>query len=171
MVRQARQEEFEAIYAIMERSFPTEEYRRRKEQEELLGDERYTLWCYEEEGVVIGFAAVWELERFWFLEHLAVEPVCRGKGVGGLLLDALVARSPGRVILEVEPPETHLARRRVDFYTRHGFCINEYPYRQPSISRGKPDIPLQVMSYPSPLDEETFRQTKKQLYRIVYRLE
>ena len=168
MIRPMEKEEFDAVYAIMERSFPTEEYRRREEQKALLKNDRYTVWCLEKDGMPAGFMAVWDLDGFWFVEHLAVVPELRGHGMGGQLLDSVVERSTGRLCLEVEPPETPLAERRIAFYGRHGFCVNSYPYLQPSISRGKPDVPLQIMSYPTPLTEEEFLQAKDELYRIVY---
>ena len=39
----------------------------------------------------------------------------------------------GALVLEVEPPESsEIAARRVAFYEKWGFCVNERPYAQPS---------------------------------------
>ncbi len=44
------------------------------------------------DGEPRGFISVWEPEAF--IHHLYVKPDCRGKGVGGLLLDFLAGRIP-----------------------------------------------------------------------------
>ena len=168
LMRPMKKEEFEAVYALMEQSFPTAEYRRKEEQEKLIMQECYQLWCYEGQGRIQGFAAVWTVNDFWFVEHLAVAPAMRGQGVGGQLLDALLEKSPGKLCLEVELPDTPIAKRRIDFYRRHGLCLNHYAYTQPSISAGKPQVPLMVMSYPRSMTQEEFLQAKNALYSVVY---
>ena len=168
LIRPIKEEEFDEVYALMEQSFPTEEYRGRDRQLQLTRQKCYRLWCYRQGERIVGFAAVWSLEDFWFVEHLAVAPSLRGQGIGGQLLDALLEMSPGKLCLEVELPNTPIARRRIDFYRRHGFYLNSYAYRQPSISAGKPSLPLLIMSYPCAMTREEFLKTKDVLYCLVY---
>lgn len=94
-----------------------------------------------------------------YLEHLAVEPVLRGHNYGARILHDLCRRA-GRVILEIDPPEDEISRRRRGFYERNGFVYNEYDYIHPSYLRPPQPHRLMVMSYPeaiSPAEFEAFR--------------
>lgn len=159
--------DFDAVYRLMELSFPPEERRTRDGQQALLSDERYRLWGERCGGRLVGLAAVWELQPAAFIEHLAVEPDCRSSGIGGRMLDALI-REYGALCLEVELPETPLAARRIAFYRRHGFECCTYPYRQPPLSPGSAAVPLRIMTRGYPLTEARFCALRDQLYRQVY---
>ena len=66
----------------------------------------------------------------------------------------------GRGILEIDPPEDEISRRRRGFYERNGFVYNEYDYIHPSYLRPPQPHRLMVMSYPeaiSPAEFEAFR--------------
>lgn len=61
------------------------------------------------------------------------------------------------MILEIDPPETDIARRRRHFYERAGFVANPQPYVHPSY--GDPQAPhrLVLMSFPAPLTNDEAR--------------
>ena len=164
---------FDQIYALMETSFPLEEYRPYPEQKALLSRPAYGLYAARDdrEGNLLGFAAVWEWEDFAFIEHIAVSPHYRNGGLGGKLLDQVVALLGKPVCLEVEPPDGGMASRRIGFYQRHGFFLNPYPYIQPSISQGRNPIPLQIMTYGREISEGEFLTIRNRLYRQVYQVE
>lgn len=165
MIEKLENKEFDTVYAIMEQSFPLEEYRPYAAQKALLTDPAYSIYAAKEEGHILGFAAVWQLENWLFLEHLAVDPQLRNCGIGGQLLRYFAEK---RCCLEVEPPETDLARRRIGFYQRNGFCFNDYPYLQPSLGAGRSPVPLYIMTSGSTITPEEFAQVKKLLYTRVY---
>ncbi|MCI8448180.1 MAG: hypothetical protein HFH30_07230, partial [Eubacterium sp.] len=73
-----------------------------------------------------------------------------------------------RICLEVELPENDLAKRRIRFYERNGFFLNQYPYVQPSISKGRSPIPLLIMTSGQPVSEKIFQEIKSTLYEYVY---
>ena len=102
-----------------------------------------------------------ELDDFCFVEHLAVSSGIRGGGLGGRFLDDFLQEHP-RVILEVEPPESDIARRRIGFYERHGFFLNRYPYEQPPLRKECGYFPLLLMSSAAPLSEEAFLKVKEE---------
>ena len=172
MITTLAREEFDTVYGIMEESFPSDEYRPYEEQLALLEHDAYRIYVLRDDGQsrIQAFLAVWEFADFAFIEHLAVAPACRNGGLGAQLLQHLTGRLKHPVCLEVEPPETELAARRIGFYRRNGFYLNPYPYQQPAISRGKHAIPLQIMTSGAPVSEETFRQIRTKLYREVYRV-
>lgn len=162
-------ETFDQIYSIMKDSFPVIEYRSYEGQKMLLSNPYYRLLTQEDEhGKVIAFLAGWEFESFRFVEHIAVSPVIRGGGRGRQLMEQFMKESALPVILEVEPPEDELKRRRIGFYERLGFQVGDHKYVQPPLREGQPELPLCIMSYPQRLTETEFHSYKEQLYREVY---
>ena len=168
MVKTFLENDFNKIYDIMKKSFPTSEIRSFKGQKELLKDDRYTIYCSYDEDKVIGVLCVWSLNGFFFLEHFAVHPDYRNKGVGTKLIKEVCEKLNGFVFLEVEPPETLIQKRRVDFYKRLGFFINDYEYFQPSFGKDLPAVPLKIMTYGKEVNMDEFLKIKEVVYREVY---
>jgi GNAT superfamily N-acetyltransferase len=160
--------EFDQVFSIMEQSFPEDERRPFAEQKELLNNPVYKIYGLREKQAVIAFAAVYQFDTFTFIEHLAVAPSHRNQGLGALILQKLGKISKDRICLEVEPPETEMATRRIGFYQRNGFSLCPCPYVQPAISKGRTPVPLQIMSTNGALDEAEFEMVKKVLYEKVY---
>ena len=173
MIRWGTLSDFAQIYEIMSVSFPETEYRTRAEQEALFEDERYKVLVFAEghNGRVVAFLAIWKMKSFVFIEHLAVLPEFRNSGIGKSLLEALVSSIGSEICLEVEPPDEEIKRRRIAFYGRLGFVLNNYPYIQPSITKGQPPIPLMVMTYPCGVCKTRFEEIRAELYREVYKTE
>ena len=165
MIEKLEIKEFDTVYAIMERSFPLEEYRSYEDQKALLKKPAYRIYAAKGNGKILGFAAVWQLEDWLFLEHLAVDPRCRNRGIGAELLGFL---AESRCCLEVELPETDISRRRIGFYERNGFFLNGYPYVQPSLGEGRSPVPLLIMTSGSTIPPEAFASLQKLLYSRVY---
>jgi len=168
--------QFERVYEIMSASFPVTEYRTKVGQEELLVRPEYRLLTErDEEERIIAFLAVWEFPELRFIEHLAVDPSVRGGGVGNKLVrkcleEQLGEQSVKPTILEVELPKDELSARRISFYERLGFRLNEYSYVQPPLREGGKPLPLKIMSYPRLLTEQEFLACKDILYSKVYRV-
>ena len=165
MIEKLDPREFDNVFSLMEQSFPLEEYRPYQGQKMLLEDPAYTIYVAKEESRILGLAAVWQLGKWVFLEHLAVDPLCRNRGIGAELLRYV---SKTRCCLEVEPPETELSRRRICFYQRNGFFLNGYPYEQPSLGAGRDPVPLYIMTSGGTVTPEKFAEIKELLYSRVY---
>lgn len=161
--------DFDAVFTIMQNSFPSDEHRPYEEQKALLSEPAYHLYGYrDEENRLCAFMAVWEWQEFWFLEHFAVDGSVRSQGIGSRMLQELIRLSPHGICLEAEPPDTELARRRIGFYERNGFFLHPYPYMQPSISAGKNPVPLRIMTASMEHTPENFTLLRNTLYRRVY---
>ncbi len=161
---------FWRVYHLLSSALPQNEMRTRSEQEKLLDDNRYVLLCAIEEDTIIGFIALWQFAEFIFIEHFAIDEFMRGKGIGGEMLDYLKGEFNLPIVLEVElPGSTAEASRRIEFYKRHGFHLNEYEYFQPPMQEGFELLPLKIMSSPLPLSEDEFKSVKRNLYKDVYR--
>ena len=73
------------------------------------------VWVWEDDGVVLGFAALEGDE----LTHIYVEPDAHGRGIGGALMDRAKERRPGGIRLWVFQQNAN-ARR---FYERRDFVL------------------------------------------------
>lgn len=165
----ARSEEFEQVYHLMEQAFPNTERRLKKDQQQLFQKKEYRLAvCREEQANVCAFMSYWEFETFCFAEHFAVSEHLRGQKIGEKLFRQFLKEHQNSVILEVEPPNTEIARRRIGFYQRMGCILNEFPYLQPPLQSGCPAIPLMIMSYPKAIEETSFFSYRDKLYHKVY---
>ncbi len=171
MVEKLNVSDFDGMFSIMEKSFPEDERRPYSEQKELLKNEYYNVYVEKENGSVIGFISVWGFPEFLYIEHFAVAPDYRNRGIGEKLVNYVSSLYDKTICLEVEPPEDEFAKRRIGFYERNGFFLNEYPYMQPPISKGKNPIPLMIMSKNDRLCKEKFTEVKSVLYTKVYKCE
>lgn len=163
--------QFDRIFTMMQASFPSIERRTYEDQKALLDNPQYRLLTdIDEEGRAIGFLAAWEFDDCRFVEHFAVDPAYRGSGIGTKLMINYLVRSSKPVILEVEPPGSELTERRIRFYERLGFRLNDYDYLQPPLQPGLPDLPLRIMSFPNLLSAAEFERCRQTLYTQVYRV-
>ena len=140
------------VEELLEEAFPVEERRDMAEMWQLLGTSSMELLTLEEGAQVRGLLMLWNLEGMVFLENFAVSPSLRGQGM----------------LLEVEPPEGQMQRRRIGFYERNGFDLNHYPYQMPCLHGDGPSLPLLLMSRPDPLTDQEARQVAERLYQEVY---
>ncbi|WP_210466108.1 GNAT family N-acetyltransferase [Rufibacter roseolus] len=159
---------FSQAWQLYEEAFPLEERRTLAQQTELLSNPAYQFLSILDQEKFAGFFGVWQLPEFTFLEHFAVLPSLRGKGTGAQALTGLLDIILQPMVLEVEPPHSEIAQRRIRFYERLGFHLNDFEYRQPPYVAGMPWVPLLLMSYPTVLALEEIEKVKIQLYRYVY---
>ena len=146
MLQKLTHADFDDFFALLEESFPLDEYRPYEEQRALLDDPRYCAYVLFEGGEIKALMTVWQIADFAFLEHFAVAPACRNQGLGAKILGEIKQLLASRLVLEAELPETELAKRRIGFYQRNGFALNEYPYLQPSYGKGREAVPLFLMT-------------------------
>ncbi len=99
----------------------------------------------EHGGCKTGFISFWDFGDFIYVEHFAMDVCVRGRGLGGMAIEAL-RRSAGKpVVLEVELPSDDISRRRVAFYERHGFKLCERKYVQPPYRAGGNELEMKIM--------------------------
>lgn len=163
--------DFDKVYSLMEKSFPADEHRPYQGQKELLTDPLYSIYGIKtDSGNVTAFITVWQFDTFAYVEHFAVDPDCRGGGIGSALLRETVSELSCTVCLEVELPETDIAKRRIAFYERSGFITNDFPYIQPAYSDGQNALPLMIMTSGRRISESEFMEMKGLLYEKVYKV-
>lgn len=156
------------VEELLVEAFPVEERRDMAEMRQLLGSSSMELLTLEEGAQVRGLLMLWNLEEMVFLENFAVTPSLRGQGMGARMLEYVWDHWKKPMLLEVEPPEGEMQRRRIGFYERNGFCLNHYSYQMPCLHGDGPSLPLLLMSRPAPLTDREARQAAERLYQEVY---
>ena len=162
--------DFDAVYRLLTQSFPAGERRDAAGQRALLSDSTYHIDILRApSGGVQAMMAWWDFDDFVFFEHFAVDPACRSGGIGGQMLDALLARYDKPACLEAELPETELAARRIGFYERHGFTVNaDYSYFQPALAPGGSPLPMHLLTTGGTRTVSELRAIETLLHARVY---
>ncbi len=98
------------------------------------------------EGELAGLQIYWNFGEFCYLEHFAVFEHMRGRGIGFEVLQLLRTSLDKPLVLEVEPDEGGITKRRVEFYRRCGFEVVDKNYIQPRYDAPGDAIPLWIMA-------------------------
>ncbi len=162
---------FDEVFEIMDISFPKNEIRTYEEQKKLLNNPKYHLIIKEDENKkVVAFMAVWKLNGFDFIEHLAVHPDARGTGIGTKLIKEYLNFSEKLVVLEIEVPDIKQENtvRRKKFYEKLDFKLNDNIYYQLPLKKGNSKVEMKLMSYPKKLNDNEFKKVEKEIQKEVY---
>lgn len=162
-------EDFPAAYKLMQESFHPAEIRTfERAKEALKHDNLYFMTAKNISGGLDGILAAWDLDEFFFLEYLAVQPHTRGSGLGSAMLNEFLSSVSKPAILEVEDLETDIALRRIKLYERLGFFLSDCRYLQPVMQAEHSDeIPLRIMTYKEPMDTEVLVRFKNILFERI----
>jgi ribosomal protein S18 acetylase RimI-like enzyme len=148
-------------------AFPPEERRNLPAQQVLLNNGALRLALLEDGGVYAGFVFYWQLTDFVFIEHFAIAPGLRGSGIGSGVM-RLMERAHPCIVLEVEPPHSDDAVRRIRFYEGLGFKAYAYPYLQPPYQAGGAPLNMLLMQKGMSPGEHTFTKINSEIYLEVY---
>lgn len=160
---------FEEVFKLMEKSFPKNEYRAKESQKKLLKNPMYKLDVKtDESGKTIAFIASWDFPKFIFIEHLAVDPSCRGKGMGSKIMKDFINNSKKPIVLEIEIPNDEISIKRKNFYEKLGFKLNNHEYYQLPLRKGDKPMKLNLMSYPEEIPDENFEIIENIIQSFVY---
>ncbi len=158
-------------WAIYEDSFPENEQRPLELQVKAMRLPNYSFYAILEESQVAGLLAAWEFGEFIFIEHIAIKPELCGKGIGTKMLAGFVSDAKKLVLLETDLPKTVTAKRRIKFYEKRGFRMNDYEYIQPPYSKEKKPVRMRIMSNPSRLTPKDFAEFRNEIHAKVYECE
>ncbi len=161
------EETFQSVYDKMTAAFPYEERRDYINQQECLNDKRFCFFEIYDEISPVGFTALWDLEGFVFIEHIAIDSDKRSGGYGSKAIEHIKQIFKKTIILEAEAPETEQQIKRIRFYNRLGFKVNNYYYEQPSYHGGE-GLPLKILSFPSALTNDEFNNFIKETRNSAY---
>lgn len=161
--------DFEAVYKILDQSFDPSLHRSYDRQKKLTDNPLFNIVTKEKEGKTLGFITYWDFDSFIYAEHLAVDEALRGNGLGAeLVKEVLNLGKP--LILEVEPPETEIDKRRVKFYERLGLIFHNYEYYQPPYDK-KFDFEKLFVMASKELNKEEFLKAVDKIFKNVYEID
>lgn len=155
------------VAALYEEAFPPEERRNLPAQQLLLDNGALRLVLLENDGTYAGFVFYWQLTDFVFIEHFAISPGMRGSGIGSGVMRLMEQEHP-QMVLEVEPPHSADAIRRIRFYEGLGFKAYPFPYLQPPYQAGGAPLSMLLMQKGMPPEEHTFTKINSEIYLEVY---
>lgn len=159
---------FEKIWRIILESFDDDEIRSYAEMKELLNNPYFQIVSIVDGNELVGCMFIWKLDTFIFIENFAVKPDKRNSGIGHLALQYIKEYYHLPIVLEAELAESEIQKRRLNFYMRNGFNINEYHYVMPALKKDSNPLRLLILSYPNLLNEEQFEDIKNKIYSIIY---
>ncbi len=160
--------EFEDIKSLYLTAFPTAERREFAGLIQQLNNDECIINLIFADRKVAGFVIVWDLEEFVFIEHFAVEPNLRKLGIGEKTLSAIRIQFQKTIILETEPPNDEISRRRIGFYERNGFQKLSLKYFQPSYDGIKPEVELILLTTNIDFTDEELDFAVKKIRKKVY---
>lgn len=167
-LRTLKDEEFSLLYQLMQQSFPPSEYRTYEGERALFQYSNYKVLVAEADGIIQAFIAEWLFDTFHYVEHFAVNPKLRGKGIGSQVLRSYLNKTTLPVVIEVDAAETLEAKRRIAFYERLSFKLSDIKYTQPRLQSSLHDVLLRLMVYPTNVTKDELLLMKDCIFDGVY---
>lgn len=169
MLKPLNEKYFNEVYEILINSFDRDEIRDKTGQKKILKEAEYQLLGeLSQSNKLLGIMAIWDFDEFRYIEHFAVCEESRNRGLGGELLQQLMDETKKPIILEVEPLEDEIKKRRIEFYRRKGFKLNPYEYVQLPLAEGRNPVPLKIMSFPKALTSEEYEKIRDKIYNKIF---
>lgn len=152
-------------------SFPEDERRDWDGMESLIDSRgRFHMTVISSRNTCVGFISWWNLDAGIYVEHFAIDPKQRSRGLGALSLEKFCIMHSGKpIVLEVELPGSNdMADRRIGFYERCGFVTHpEVKYIQPPYRKGGNSLELLLMTYGENADvPEMASEIKAKVYGV-----
>lgn len=152
-------------------SFPPGERRDFSLVRDLVGSDTFKAHVLLREGRYVGFITSWQWEDFAYIEHFAVDESARNGGIGREALRLFLENLDVPVVLEVELPADEMSKRRIGFYRRAGFTLDDHAYRQPPYRYGEDWIDMRLMFYGNIDPKREYETVKRRIHRQVYGVE
>lgn len=144
------------LWTIYETSFPTHERRPLKDHVAALKDKRFHAQAVMDRQQITALLFYWDLPGMCYIEHFAVCPSLRGQNYGSRILKKFCELKKN-IILEIEPPEDEITKKREHFYHRLGFRSTPFSYTHPGYRSTAYAHQLVLLSYPMGIDAKTFQ--------------
>lgn len=154
---------------LYQSSFPIEELRPLSKHIDLMKSCPFMeTYCLLEENEVRTIIVLWRLTHCIYIDYLATDVSFRNRHYGEKSLKIFLEKSLQPVVVEVELPDNELAIRRIGFYQRLGFHLEEhFNYCMPNYNN-KGFTPMNLMIYPSLMSNEDCKNIAAEIYEKVY---
>lgn len=161
-------QEFNTFYQILKDHFPTKEVKEYSYVKEMFESGNAHALVQKEDDTIIGALCYMEVEEYVFIDYFVIIDAFQGKQLGQQMLQYFKNTINKPIILEVELPTDDISKRRIAFYERMGFILNEHEYVVPPIRSLKCPIYFLLMTDTSPLTKEQFNKIYPKILKIVY---
>lgn len=159
---------FDKFYSFLEEDFPFEERKSYGKQLLTLNNSRFNPNFIYLNNKKIEYICYWDFDDMIYFEHFAIFKDLRNQGYGTEFLNNFVQLFDKNIIIEIERPKETNAKRRLNFYKRLGFVVNDYDYHQPSYHDGDDSVPMCILSYKEKISGEKYNKFLKHINQYVY---
>lgn len=163
------QNHFRKAWMLYEDAFPAEERRELNEQIRILKFSNYHFDVIIDDDKLNGFLLWWDFETLRYIEYFAIASEQRNKGFGKQILENFIATNNKAVLLEVELPNSTINQRRIKFYERVGFKLNQHYYETPPLKKDLNPLQFLLMTYPALITKKEVEQFVKTYHPILYK--
>lgn len=167
-LKKITKKDYDEFFSMLESDFCLDERKTKANELKAFDDKNFSPNFIYENGELVGYVCYWEFENFLYIEHFAIMSQMRGTGCGSRFLKEFSEKTNKPIILEVELPENEVAAKRIKFYERLGYVVNDFPYTQPAYQPESNPVKMFVMSFKSSLSEKDFKDFANTIKTIVY---
>ncbi|EGT3615749.1 GNAT family N-acetyltransferase [Clostridium perfringens] len=159
-------EYFNKAMEIYKVSFPIFEQRTMKDQIEALQDKDYHFDVIYDEDKMVGILLYWDMNEYKYIEHFAIDSSLRGKNYGSRVLKEFCKHNKN-VILEIDPPIDEVSIKRLNFYLKLGFKLQDFNHVHPSYRKECKSHSLKIMTFNEDISKEDYDTFNKLLKKNV----
>ncbi len=124
-MREMTRKEVTDIYkTYLKYDFPDDERRPLSAILYLIKEGHYQGYIEQIENKTVGYAFLYFHHQTALLDYFAIVPSLRQKGYGSAFLQTITKTFPN-IFLEAEEPFYETSKRRIEFYSKNGFQIND----------------------------------------------
>ncbi|OUS01070.1 hypothetical protein A9Q86_10020 [Flavobacteriales bacterium 33_180_T64] len=160
---------FQNAWKLYKEAFPSEERRLLDDQISILKNDNYHFDILIDKKQFIGFILWWNFETHRYIDHFATSLDQRNKGIGKLILNKFINTNNKPILLEVELPTSNINERRIKFYERIGFRLNQHYYEIPPAQVSQSPLQLLLMSYPNHISTKDVELFIKKCHPIIFK--
>lgn len=159
---------FNKAWELYEHAFPPEERRLLSTQTHIMKKSNYHFDVLMDKNEFIGFLLWWDFKTLKYVDHFATSTQQRNKGFGKLILENFIEDSNKPILLEVELPNSSINKRRIKFYERIGFKLNQHYYEVPASRKDQKPLQLLLMSYPYILTAKDVKDFTDKCHPLIF---
>lgn len=167
-LKKITKQEYDKFFSLLESDFCLDERKTKVNELNAFDDPHFSPNFIYDNQTLVGYICFWEFEEFLYVEHFAILNSMRGTGQGSKFLKEFSENFSKPIILEVELPKNEVAIKRIKFYERLGYHLNDFPYTQPAYQPESSPVEMFVMSYGTVLSKTDFCKFTKTIKKVVY---
>ena len=164
-------EHYPFVEELMQTAFPQQERRNADLQREYTDNKlHFHTHIILNANLPIGLITIWDMESFHYIEHFAIHENYRNKGYGQKVMEFIINEIKGMIVLEAEEPSDDITYRRIRFYQRLGFVMQDVPYQQPPYRSEDQWFPMKLMTLRGINFSLEYERVRGNIYKEAYNI-